>query len=548
MATDSLNRQIDLLISTGNSAQDVARLQAEIANLQRFMEASARANRAAGMTLEEIANDARATSSRIAELTALLDAYNQRLNGSGINAQAAARGVLELSRGLEDLATGGWLGILNNIPGIISSIGQAAGLSAGAVNSLTAAASLAGTAAFVLYTHWSKLEELFGLGIERPAIEGIRGLKKELEEAEKTVKGFEGQTRLSLQEFDEYEKATAKVAGLNAELERQKDLQALLSGKSKAERERASGFKEAVAESGDAAQNQLLDALRGKADARGLVIDPTTNREATPQQATTSLLLAAAAGEKQARTQILGLLNEAYGGKSSFARNIVEASPEEKARKKALDAQIEEANRQEEGNIKEASAQAEAAARAAEAERLSNNRQVAALDAANDKQLADAAKAAGRAAKQRETAAQKADREADAAAKVAGAGMRGIFEQELLLNEANRLQGLPHFTEAAVRANQTARAAQGLRQLGQDPRLAGRVVEQARDQAMTDVAKNAGQTSSLMEAVSLTMIQVAGAMQGVQQSNMRTAQNVMGVRTQLGRMRNGRPALQRLGN
>lgn len=263
--------------------------------------------------------------------------------------QAAARGFLDLSRGVEDFATGGWIGVLNNVPGVVTNIGIAMGATATSIAVATAGISLAATAAFSLYTNWEKVEDFFEMGVPRPILDTTEELKRKLDEATKITEELGKQTRLSVSEVNQYEKATEEVKRLNAELERQRDLKNLLSGQSKAERERASGFREAVAETGGTSARDTLDtAINQGADRRGLVFNEYTGTYTTPKELADRLLVEGAKGDVRARSEVTRFLDSAYRRQpGDFASNIAKFSPEgvaaqkakESAEKTALEAQ-----------------------------------------------------------------------------------------------------------------------------------------------------------------------------------------------------------------
>jgi hypothetical protein len=75
--------------------------------------------------------------------------------------------ALEGSRALEDLQYG-IAGVLNNIPGLVMSMGGSAGL--------TAAISVAAVAATQLYKHWDELATLFGQGATKTEAEQMKEL------------------------------------------------------------------------------------------------------------------------------------------------------------------------------------------------------------------------------------------------------------------------------------------------------------------------------------------------------------------------------------
>jgi hypothetical protein len=68
--------------------------------------------------------------------------------------EAAARAILEVSRALEDFSVAGWRGALNNIPMMMYSIGQSAGLTATQIASMTGVFSTVLVAATVLVQNW----------------------------------------------------------------------------------------------------------------------------------------------------------------------------------------------------------------------------------------------------------------------------------------------------------------------------------------------------------------------------------------------------------
>ena len=80
--------------------------------------------------------------------------YQDTLEKSTNKAASFSRGMIDISRGVEDFATGGFLGILNNIPGAFQNMGAAVGISGTALAGWTAGVSLAATALYVLYKNW----------------------------------------------------------------------------------------------------------------------------------------------------------------------------------------------------------------------------------------------------------------------------------------------------------------------------------------------------------------------------------------------------------
>lgn len=108
---------------------------------------------------------------------------------------ALGRAFLEFSRGVEDFTAGGPLGILNNLPGMFSAGGQAAGLSAAQIAGLTSGVSLLATGAYILYQNWDKIAKLWG----------------------------EHKTETEAEEMERLEKATSKTADQTKRLADLKD-------------------------------------------------------------------------------------------------------------------------------------------------------------------------------------------------------------------------------------------------------------------------------------------------------------------------------------
>ncbi len=168
-----------------------------------------------------------AMQSAYARTGSSLDALGKSFEGGGHRAQAFGRGVLEASRGLEDLTTGGALGVLNNIQTTFYSMAQAAGLSATNVALASAGVGAMATGVYVLYTNWDKLSGVF--------------------REEHTVTEADHMASL--------EKNTARTAqetrNLTAAKQRQGEVEEMLRRKSEEQQDTATAIGKAIAESGD---------------------------------------------------------------------------------------------------------------------------------------------------------------------------------------------------------------------------------------------------------------------------------------------------------
>jgi hypothetical protein len=160
------------------------------------------------------------------------------------NTQGATRGatqaVLEFSRGVEDLTTGGPLGLLNNIPGLFQGIGRAIGLTGTQLAALTGGVSLLATAAYAAWLNWDRIKKAFEDGIPQRLVSDLKEVKAELERLE----AIEVKTRFDYSDIDI---AKRKLAELT---EAEKIYQALKSGKTVDQAERAKLVSQAITEQG----------------------------------------------------------------------------------------------------------------------------------------------------------------------------------------------------------------------------------------------------------------------------------------------------------
>lgn len=223
--SDPIYQAIEIAVKA-SGAQAVSALDAnllalkqQVAAYQAQLAAGGAVNQKTIADLAKIAAELRDAEEAAAAAGRVMNGLPAKLAQTGSSAQAASRGILELSRGFEDLTTGGFLGVLNNIPGTIYNFGQAAKLSATQVGLLTAAASGLGTAAYIVYQNWDKIVELFGKGVPPKLMDDIKSLTKELKEL--TEK--EWKTRVDARDIDiakgkidELTKAKAGYDKLNA--------------------------------------------------------------------------------------------------------------------------------------------------------------------------------------------------------------------------------------------------------------------------------------------------------------------------------------------
>ena len=296
---DSIDKRVQVLIETGNSATDVAQLRQEVANLEANLKSQVLASRAAGKSLSDIAVEARQPIERITELTAVLQRYDQVVQGGLIvNGAAASRAVLELSRGFEDFATGGALGALNNVPGAVYNIGRALGVSNESITKLTAGASGLATVAFLVYTHWDKINAAMGTG-------KILSEAAEMEELGKKT-----------------EKSADELERLLIYKQRQSEMESQRSGLTQDQQDQQKHVHRAIIEADD------------KAVVKGLVqAAPTLVSDADKE-------ITGIEAEAQARRE--ALRTKLVGGGGMFHGHVEAKSPEEYAADLAKDSKLRE--------------------------------------------------------------------------------------------------------------------------------------------------------------------------------------------------------------
>lgn len=315
-------------VETTKYVAGVKRLGTESAQLAGLVDALEKATHDESEAMEDLE---RRTKSATAATRAMGDASEAAAHKK----KAWSGAMLEASRAIEDFATGGPIGGLNNLPGIVERVGTAIGANAATVAAWTSGIGIAGTAAFLLYQHWDKLKNLFEAGIPRPVLDGTEDLKRKIEAAEKITDELGKKTRLSLDEFEKYKTAAANVKSLNAELAERQRVEAMLAAPTEKAQANAAGFRSAVtAAGGTEAKDALVTALRAGADAKGRVRSQSLGEVGSVADIAQNLLDAAGTkGDPSARDEIVSILEGHYKGGSNFAKQIRASSPEGKAAK-----------------------------------------------------------------------------------------------------------------------------------------------------------------------------------------------------------------------
>jgi hypothetical protein len=326
------------------------------------------------LAMEEIAASGRkaeASLTRVASASA----------STGNRSQAAARGIVDLSRGLEDFSTGGFLGILNNIPGMFTNLGAALGIARTALLAWTGIVSLAATGLYVLYKNWGNIRSAFTEQNPFPqAAHDVDALKQELDKAKDAMKELEKNSSLTGEQLKEYNALRTKTAEIEArvtaEQARQKDLKDILEAKSKEDTERGSAFMGAAGGKGGQLRQDLLEAENKRRDfelaqekiamdnrIRQYMLEQhnideviaytkkeqerfkaISNKEGIPELVD-DLLVALKRGEATAFAHLENLMNAGTGvliGGDGFRAKLEEAMPAAKAAKKAKDKDAKE--------------------------------------------------------------------------------------------------------------------------------------------------------------------------------------------------------------
>jgi hypothetical protein len=165
-------------------------------------------------------------------MTAEADRLDKQFGKAGAGSKNMGMAILEGSRAMEDLQYG-IAGVLNNIPGLIASLGGSAGL-AGIVSGVAVAAT-------VLYRNWDSLTTLFG-GSKwvDPLKTELENIKDRIEELSKIpIKLNIERVELKSLQADAAKQAAGEKAAEDAG-----------NYKSKTDRESESATKEAVLDSG----------------------------------------------------------------------------------------------------------------------------------------------------------------------------------------------------------------------------------------------------------------------------------------------------------
>lgn len=311
--SDTILREVEIRVNTQGTAaaaelrQAVQGVEAELMRLARTTPANQKEARELAAAWGRLVHEGEG-------LQRVLVAVENRLAGVANlsvrdlkRQEAAARAVLEISRGIEDFAVAGLRGALNNIPMLMMSIGQSAGWSATRISNLTGVVSLLATSAYLLIENWRPVRAFFqdlGDALADPttwleklgnagaaAIDGLSRafsrleentvtdpvdrLQSQLKQAQKEVHGLGEQTRLTAEEMERYTYGKKRVDELALAYKEAKAAQDLLKKPGEASEGSAEAFRKWVGRHGGGViQQAILNILEDYSPGGGEVSIP----------------------------------------------------------------------------------------------------------------------------------------------------------------------------------------------------------------------------------------------------------------------------------
>jgi hypothetical protein len=160
--------------------------------------------------------------------------------------------ILNLGRAAQDLAQGGFAGILNNIEGIVGGGGLAAGV-------LTAI----GTAAYLAAPYVKEWVKSLGEGGEKfkPLTEGLDKFTEAIAKNKKEITELKEKNELNYAELLKYHKLVNETRDAEEKLATERAMRLVKAGTDKASQARAAAVKETIAETYGSTENLLRDLM-----------------------------------------------------------------------------------------------------------------------------------------------------------------------------------------------------------------------------------------------------------------------------------------------
>lgn len=233
----------------------------------------------------------------LAQLTAQMgraqtaaSSFGASVASSGQRTQAAVRGITDFSRAAEDFSTGGFLGVMNNIPGVMTNVGAAFGVSATTMALFTAGASIAVATGYLLYRNWDSVTSLFQDKNPFPkTTDSIDGLTEAIKTNDKALDELRKKEGLNNEELAKANKLIAENIQLNKQLEearkRKKDVESIVESVSPEQEEKAQAFKTASLGRGEEVRDGIIAHYERKKVDRNAAIISEMQAKAAEQTA-----------------------------------------------------------------------------------------------------------------------------------------------------------------------------------------------------------------------------------------------------------------------
>lgn len=285
-------KQIDLIFQAQGLPglrSAVVSISSEIARLDADMSSKAVAFQNQNISLEDYNNEIRKTMHSYLQYNEALKAANEAIRIGNVytadaisKKSALGRAVLELSRGLEDFSTGGFIGVLNNIPTLIWNIASALGYAKSIVTKITAAVSILATITYVVWRNWDGIVRQFhgfteGWTAQKP-IESVEGLNSSLRDLRKELDTIQERKWVTPEEI-------ARAKEINQEIEKQSERLKQLKAVQKWDEAAKVEFTKQQEALGKKWTNALDDlAIRGEVE-KGLIRSLIDNKHMNPKEA-----------------------------------------------------------------------------------------------------------------------------------------------------------------------------------------------------------------------------------------------------------------------
>jgi hypothetical protein len=294
---------------------DDSQVQAGVARLKQAMDQTGEAMRrlqadfAAGkVSVDQFEAEITQLSNEMSRAQSAAQSFGVSISASGQRTQAAVRGITDFSRAAEDFSTGGFLGVMNNIPGVMTNVGAAIGVSATSMALLTAGTSILVAGGYLLYRNWDSVTSLFQDKNPFPkTTDSIEGLTDAIKTNDKALDELRKKEMLNNEEMAKANKLLAENVQLEKQLEvareRRKNVKSIMESVSPEQEEKAQAFKTAATGRGEEVRNGIIAHFeRQRVDRNQKTIDDM-NRRIAEQMAAGDV-----AGARETRKREMGFV------------------------------------------------------------------------------------------------------------------------------------------------------------------------------------------------------------------------------------------------